>query len=85
MASIRAGVAPVDFLAGFRQPLAKTLVMGDLNAVLMVQLARVGLLAARDVGVGAGDLVDSKFFPRVYFQMGSCGWTGGGSTLGSVY
>ena len=45
--------------------------MGDLNAVLMAQLAHVGLLAARGVGGDAGDLVDSKCFPPGFiFNLG---------------
>ena len=47
LASIRAGAAPVDCPAGFTQPLARILVMGDSNAALMAHLAHVGLLAAR--------------------------------------
>ena len=65
LASIRSGAAPVDCPAGFTHPLAKILTMSDLNAVLMAELAHVGLLAARGVGSDAGDLVDSKLLPRV--------------------
>ena len=38
----------------------------------MAQLAQVGLLAARGVGGGAGDLVDSKLFSR------DCSFNSGG-------
>ena len=64
LASIRSGAARVDCPASFTTPLATTLVMGDLNVVSMAELAHDGLLAARGVGGDAGDLVDSKSFPR---------------------
>ena len=57
-------------------PLAKIRVMGDLNIVLVAQLAHAGLLAARDVGGGAGDLVDSKLFLEDVFSIRAAlaGW-----------
>ena len=87
LAFIRSWAAPVDCLTGFTHPLAKTLVMGDLNAVLMAQLAHVGLLPAQGVGGDAGDLVDCKIYPRDCFfvQFGWGGWVGGGGTVWSLY
>ena len=52
--------------------MAKNLAIGDLNAVLMAQLAHAGLLAARGVGGYVGDLVDSHFSTGLFFHFGGC-------------
>ena len=62
--AIRAGVAGPEFPPGFLQPLARTLLMGDLNAVLAAQVAHFNLLERAGVTAGAGDLGASGSFPR---------------------
>ena len=51
-------------LGGFVQPLARTLVMGGINAVLIAQVAHVGGTAQSWRGIGRGDICSSVLFPR---------------------
>jgi hypothetical protein len=76
--AIRTGKGGTQCPAGFVQPLAKTLVMGERNAVLAAQEAHLGLLDQAGVTSVAGDLGRSVSFPRGAVCGGSA-WGGSGS------
>jgi hypothetical protein len=63
------GACPKNFV----QPMAKTLVMGDLNAVLLAQEAHLGLLDKAGVTGPSGDLGRARSFPRGAV-CGGLGW-----------
>jgi hypothetical protein len=60
--SISSGAVGTRSPSQFVQPMAMTLVMGDLNAVVAAQEAHLGLLDSGGIGANAGDIGRNRFF-----------------------
>ena len=85
--SISSGAVGTLSPSHFVQPMAMTLVMGDLNAVVAAQETHLGLLDSGGIGANAGDIGGNRFFPwgrgLNNFRWG--GPNGGGDSVWCLY